>query len=156
MEREPVFTRLLSERNVCKRLYTDKRLVILTGQMIEPAFQNRPCLACGKILHGRADKKFCSDYCRNAYNNNLKAVSSPLIRKINSALLKNRRILETALGAEEMQKLQKEKLLQQGFQFNYFTHTYTNKKGNIYFFCYEYGYLPLEHDWYLLVKRKEN
>ncbi|HET7896454.1 MAG TPA: hypothetical protein VFL47_02255 [Flavisolibacter sp.] len=115
----------------------------------------KTCLACGKALHGRADKKFCNDYCRNAYNNNLKSASSTVVRNINNALLKNRRILEAFLGTEEMQKVPKDKLLQQGFRFTYITHTYTNKKGNTYFFCYEYGYLPLEHDWYLVVKRKE-
>ncbi|MBB1283336.1 hypothetical protein HRH25_03045 [Flavisolibacter sp. BT320] len=124
--------------------------------MLETAAIKRECLACGKSLHGRADKKFCNDYCRNAYNNSQKATTTtPLVRNINNALLKNRRILETALGTEEMQKLPKEKLLQQGFQFRFMTHTYTNKKGNTYFFCYEYGYLPLENDWYLVVKRKE-
>ncbi len=123
--------------------------------MIETAAIKRECLACGKTLHGRADKKFCNDYCRNAYNNGLKAATSPLVRNINNTLLKNRRILEAVLGTEEMQKVPKEKLLQQGFQFRFMTHTYTNKKGNTYCFCYEYGYLPLEHDWYLVVKRKE-
>lgn len=116
----------------------------------------RNCLACGKVLHGRVDKKFCNDYCRNAHNNQVKSAHSPLVRNINNALLKNRRILEATLGKEEMQKVQKEKLLQQGFRFTYITHTYTNKKGNVYCFCYEYGYLPLEHDWYLVVKRKED
>lgn len=123
--------------------------------MPEPASIKRECLACGKVIHGRADKKFCNDYCRNAHNNHLKAATSPLVRNINNALLKNRRILEAALGEEELQKLPKEKLLQQGFQFKFITHTYTNKKGNVYFFCYEYGYLPLENGWLLLVKRKE-
>lgn len=115
----------------------------------------RGCLACGKALHGRADKKFCNDYCRNAYNNNLKAINSPVIRKVNNALLKNRRILEATLGTEGMLKVAKNTLLQEGFQFKFITHTYANKKGDTYFFCYEYGYLPLEHEWYLLVKRKE-
>jgi len=123
--------------------------------MSTTATEKKECLACGKVLHGRADKKFCNDYCRNAYNNSLKAATSPLVRNINNTLLKNRRILEAVLGTEEMQKVPKEKLLQQGFQFRFITHTYTNKKGNIYCFCYEYGYLPLEHDWYLVVKRKE-
>lgn len=123
--------------------------------MTETTGKPKTCGACGKALHGRADKKFCNDYCRNAYNNSLKSAGSTVVRNINNALLKNRRILESALGAEEMQKLPKEKLLQQGFQFKFITHTYTNKKGNTYFFCYEYGYLPLEHNWYLLVKRKE-
>lgn len=123
--------------------------------MIENPVTKRECLACGKTLQGRADKKFCNDYCRNAYNNNLKSASSPVVRNINNALQKNRRILEAVLDTEEMQKVQKEKLLQQGFRFQFMTHTYTNKKGNTYFFCYEYGYLPLDHDWYLVVKRKE-
>jgi predicted nucleic acid-binding Zn ribbon protein len=119
------------------------------------ATHKKACLACGKVLHGRADKKFCNDYCRNAYNNNLKSSTIAVVRNINNVLLKNRRILEAVLGEEEMQKTSKEKLLQQGFQFKYLTHTYTNKKGNIYSFCYEYGYLPLEHDWFLVVKRNE-
>src|SRR5215213_4971593 len=112
----------------------------------------KECLACGKILHGRADKKFCNDYCRNAHNNNLKSASSAVVRNINNILLKNRRILQSVLGEDEIQKISKEKLLQQGFQFKYLTHTYTNKKGNIYSFCYEFGYLPLEHDWFLIVE----
>lgn len=115
----------------------------------------KECLACGKTLHGRADKKFCNDYCRNAYNNNLKSATSTVVRNINNILLKNRRILQAVLGEGEMQKIPKEKLLQQGFQFKYLTHTYVNKKGNVYTFCYEYGYLPLEHDLYLVVKRNE-
>jgi hypothetical protein len=115
----------------------------------------RKCLACDKTLQGRADKKFCNDYCRNAYNNQLKSANSTVVRNINNTLIKNRRILETVLGSEEMIKTNKEKLLQQGFNFKYLTHSYTNKKGNVYFFCYEYGYLPLEHDWFLIVKRKE-
>jgi predicted nucleic acid-binding Zn ribbon protein len=114
------------------------------------------CLACNKPVKGRADKKFCDDYCRNAYNNQLKTSSDKLVININNALKKNRRILESALPAnEEMAKSTKEKLLSRGFQFKYITHTYTNKKGNTYFFCYDYGYLPLENDWYLLVRRKE-
>jgi hypothetical protein len=114
------------------------------------------CLACNKPVKGRADKKFCDDYCRNAYNNQLKTSSDKLVININNALKKNRRILDALLPAqEEMAKTTKEKLLAKGFQFKYITHTYTNKKGNTYFFCYDYGYLPLENDWYLVVKRKE-
>lgn len=115
----------------------------------------KQCLFCGDKISGRTDKKFCNDYCRNAYNNQLKSANTPLVRNINNALIKNRRILEAALGEEEMVKTLREKLQQQGFNFKYFTHNYTNKKGNVYFFCYEYGYLPLEHNWLLIVKRKE-
>ncbi len=30
------------------------------------------CQQCGKPVKGRIDKRFCDDFCRNAYNNNLK------------------------------------------------------------------------------------
>ena len=112
------------------------------------------CLACSKPVKGRTDKKFCDDYCRNNYNNQLKSDTTNLVRNINNALGKNRRILEAFLGKEDMIKTVKDKLLEKGFQFKYITHTFTNKKGNIYFFCYNIGYLPLDNDWYLLVKRK--
>jgi predicted nucleic acid-binding Zn ribbon protein len=118
--------------------------------------QLRLCLTCGKPVKGRTDKKFCDDYCRNNYNNQLRAVNNNLVRNINNALRKNQRILESTIKAgEEMTKTTRDKLLQMGFQFKYMTHLYTNKKGTTYFFCYDYGYLPLEDDWYLLVKRNE-
>ena len=118
--------------------------------------QIKNCLACGKPLKGRVDKRFCDDYCRNSYNNQLKSAGNNLVRNINNALGKNRRILESLLPeGEETAKANKEKLQRLGFQFKYITHTYTNHKGNVYFFCYEYGYLPLENNRYLLVKRKE-
>lgn len=114
------------------------------------------CLNCEKTLRGRTDKKFCDDYCRNNYNNQLKSNTINLVRNINNALGKNRRILEDMFGVDdETVKTTKGKLLQKGFQFKYITHTYTNKKGNIYFFCYDLGYLPLENDWYLLVRQKD-
>ena len=115
------------------------------------------CLACNKLVKGRTDKKFCDDYCRNNFNNQLKSGSTNLVRNINNALGKNRRILESLIPAtEETFKTTKEKLLQKSFQFKYITHTYTNKKGDVYLFCYDYGYLPIGNDWYLLVKRKED
>lgn len=117
---------------------------------------SRQCLACDKPLKGRSDKKFCDDYCRNNYNNQLKADSNNLVRNINNALGKNRRILESTISdGEEMAKITKEKLIEKGFLFKYITHSYTNKKGNTYFYCYDHGYLPLEDGWYLIVKRRE-
>lgn len=114
------------------------------------------CLACGKPVKGRTDKKFCDDYCRNSYNNQLRSRTTNLMRNINHSLGKNRRVLESLLPQnEEITKVHQDKLIERGFHFKYFTHTYTNKKGNIYYFCYDLGYLPLDNDWYLLVKRKE-
>ena len=118
----------------------------------------KTCLACNKPLKGRIDKKFCDDYCRNNYNNHQKSKgsNSSLVRTVNNALLKNRKILEGILsGDEETAKANKEKLQRLGFQFKFITHIYTTKTGKTYFYCYDYGYLPLDNDWYLIVKRKE-
>ncbi|MEO8770492.1 MAG: hypothetical protein ABI402_10420 [Ferruginibacter sp.] len=118
--------------------------------------QSKFCLTCSKPVKGRTDKKFCDDYCRNNYNNHLKADCNNMVRNINHALGKNRRILESMIPEkEEMGKVSKEKLLQEGFQFKYVTHIYKNKKGSTYHFCYDHGYLLLENDWYLIVRRRE-
>lgn len=116
----------------------------------------KKCLACGKALKGRADKKFCDDYCRNAYNNQIKNEHNTYVRHINQVLKRNRNILEDLLGNEGMVKQPKSKFISRGFHFNFHTHQYANKKGQIYYFCYEYGFLPLDADWYLIVKRKED
>src|SRR6188508_673346 len=104
----------------------------------------KKCLACGRPIKGRIDKKFCDDNCRNNYNNQQKAKGShsTYVRNINNTLLKNRKILESILPeGEETAKANKEKLQRLGFQFKYITHTYTTKTGKTYYYCYDHGYL---------------
>lgn len=112
----------------------------------------KACLECGEKIVGRIDKKFCSDYCRNAHNNNLNKDSTNLVRNVNNLLRKNYRILEE-LNPEGKTRLSKSKLLSKGFNFEYFTSIYTTKAGTVYYFVYDQGYLPLEGDYYALVKR---
>lgn len=114
----------------------------------------KTCIECGESFNGRSDKKFCSDMCRNAFNNKLNSDSNNYVRNINHILRKNRRILEDLIP-EETAKVSKQKLMDKGFNFNYYTNTTTTKTGNQYLFCYEYGYLAIEGNYYLLVKRKE-
>src|SRR5215210_5414993 len=105
---------------------------------------SKVCLECSKPLKGRVDKKFCDDFCRNSYNNKLNSDSNSYVRNLNNILRRNRRILEEMIPAtDEMAKTTRQRLLGKGFNLKYMTHTYTNKKGNTYCFCYEYGYLPL-------------
>jgi len=80
--------------------------------------------------------------------------ANPCIRNINNILRKNRRILEELIP-DETAKTTRGRLIEKGFNFQYLTSTYTNRKGMMYYFCYEYGYLPLENDWLFLVKRKD-
>lgn len=114
------------------------------------------CLECSKPLKGRVDKKFCDDNCRNAYNNKQNSDQSNYVRNLNNILRRNRRILQGFIPeGESIGKLPKQKLLSAGFDAIYHTHQYTNKKGDVYHFCYEYGWLPIEGDWVLVVQRKE-
>jgi len=110
------------------------------------------CLECEEKIVGRIDKKFCSDHCRNAYNNKINKDRSNLVRNINNRLRKNYRILEE-LNPTEKTKTSRAKLLAKGFSFDYFTSIYTTKTGTIYYFIYDQGYLPLEGDFYALVRR---
>ncbi|TYB71813.1 hypothetical protein ES676_12285 [Bizionia saleffrena] len=111
------------------------------------------CPECGDKIVGRIDKKFCSDGCRNAYNNKMNKDGKNLIRNINNRLRKNWRILEES-NPDQKTKTTKTKLIQKGFDFNYFTSIYTTKVGTVYYFVYDQGYLPLDNDFYALVKRK--
>jgi len=114
----------------------------------------RKCLECEEEFLGRSDKKFCSDYCRNVYNNRQNLDANKLVRKVNYTLRKNRRILET-LNKTGKTKVHKMKLLDEGFNFAFHTNTYTTKNDKFYVFCYDQGYLKLDGDYYVLVHKKE-
>lgn len=108
------------------------------------------CAECDQKITGRMDKRFCSDQCRNAFNNKLNRDANNYVRQINRKLKKNRRVLEE-LNPKGTSKIHRKKLVERGFDFNFFTSLYTTKKGTVYYFCYEFGYLPLEDDYYALV-----
>ncbi len=115
--------------------------------------EKRTCPECGEPIKGRIDKKFCSDMCRNSFNNKNNSDTNNFVRNINNALRRNRRILESTLQGE-VSKVPRQKLLDKGFNFSYHTSQSTTKNNHTYVFCYEYGYLPLENDVMLIVKRK--
>ena len=113
---------------------------------------SRKCLECEAPLKGRIDKKFCTDYCRNAYNNKVNKDSKNLIRNINNRLRKNYKIL-SELNTTGKTKVTRTKLYNKGFDFNFFTSIYTTKTGNTYYYIYDEGYLALESEMFLLIKR---
>ena len=47
----------------------------------------KKCLECKDPIIGRADKKFCSDQCRNTYNNKLNSDSNNFVRNFFFSLL---------------------------------------------------------------------
>ena len=94
------------------------------------------CHECKTALVGRADKKYCSDYCRSAYHNKHNADSNNFMRNINNILRKNRRILMSFDPSEKSKKVDKVDLLDEGFKFSYYTNEYVTKAGKTYKFCY--------------------
>jgi len=114
----------------------------------------RQCLECALKLSGRKDQKFCSDYCRNTYNNRQNEDATNSMRRINSILRKNRRVL-LALNPSGKRTVDAITLAEEGFNFHYFTNIYTTQKGNTYFFCYDQGYTRTESDQYMLVHKQD-
>jgi hypothetical protein len=102
----------------------------------------RKCLKCGKSIVGRSDKKFCDAYCRNSYNNNGKSLEELNIKRINSTVRKNRRILKS-LSPRGKAIVRKEVLVNLGYNFNYFSSIFKSKNST-YYLCYDYGFRALQ------------
>ncbi|MBP6557112.1 MAG: hypothetical protein KAX93_01430 [Flavobacterium sp.] len=113
---------------------------------------DKTCLECDDKIVGREDKKFCSDGCRNSFNNKINKDTNNYMRNTNNKLRKNYRIL-SELNVEGKSKTTRTKLLSKGFDFDFMTNLLHTKSGNTYYFVYDQGYMALDHDFYVLVKK---
>lgn len=113
----------------------------------------RKCPVCNELILGRSDKKYCSDLCRNSYNNDSLSEVRNKLSRVHAILRRNRRILEELINLK-IRKVSKEKLLRQGFNFYYVTSFEGDRNGNLRYMCYEYGYYATGNDCYMLIKRE--
>lgn len=99
----------------------------------------KKCPVCTDSFVGRSDKKYCSDYCRNVFNNQLHSESGKEMRKTNRILRKNREILDKYLmmGTSKVSLFS---IISEGFQLTYFTNLHKGMKGDEVYFCYDLGY----------------
>ena len=118
------------------------------------ASEKRYCKECGEEIQGRKDKQYCSDYCRAQQFNDRNAAYCNYMRRVNYTIRKNRKIL-SALNPEGKAKTHKMKLVDAGLNFDYFTNVYRTRKGKVYYFCYDQGYVELENDYYALVIKED-
>ncbi|HZV70529.1 MAG TPA: hypothetical protein VFG10_13330 [Saprospiraceae bacterium] len=118
------------------------------------ATEKKYCKECNEQIHGRRDKLYCSDYCRAHHFNNRDVEISNFMRRVNYIIRKNRNILSD-LNTKGKTKAHREKLMDAGINFDYFTNVYRTRAGKVYYFCYDQGYLELEDDYFALVV-KEN
>jgi hypothetical protein len=100
----------------------------------------RVCLDCGAKLLGRSDKKFCSDQCRNNYNNRLNRDQNNFVRNVHAQLNRNRRILSDLFDAGH-HHIHRDALIAQGYNFNFFTHLVETPSGERWSYCFEYGFM---------------
>ncbi len=105
------------------------------------------CLYCEKQLFGRIDKKYCDLHCKSAYQyKKTKENPERFYNKVDNQLRLNRRILKEYNKGGKV-TVRCERLLNLGFNPNFFTHFWRNKKGDVYWFVFEYGFLKrIEND----------
>lgn len=115
----------------------------------------RVCPECNSEFDGRIDKKFCCDQCRNTYNNRLKADELNFSRGINKILRTNRNILAEMYESNKNYKITKNKLIANGFNFNYLTNIYKTKNDKTYYYCYDFGYIVFDDDSISIFQRKD-
>ncbi|MBA7572514.1 hypothetical protein ES708_14297 [subsurface metagenome] len=115
----------------------------------------KKCLCCDKILAGRADKKFCSDYCRATYYYGKKSDFIKFRNRVHEILKKNRDIL-AEINTTGKCVTSKSVLGSKGYNFCHFTNIYRTKGGNVYWLCYDYGFRKIQKgNAYLLVRWQE-
>jgi len=111
------------------------------------------CPVCGILLKGRSDKIYCSTKCKsiNQYEN--RQATEAFYLKVDRQLKINRKILKR-YNKSGFTTIRKSELTTEGFDPKFFTHYWKNKKGDVYLFVYEYGFLKtkdIEKDKYVLV-----
>ncbi len=101
---------------------------------------SKNCPVCDIKVKGRSDKIYCSKKCKsiNQYENRQKTEWFYL--KVERQLKINRKILKKN-NKSGYTIIRKNELLEEGFNPKFFTHYWKNKKGEVYLFVYEYGFL---------------
>ena len=101
----------------------------------------KKCLECERPVSGRADKRYCDDYCRSAYHNKKNRHLQKEVKEVNSILRNNRRVL-AKLYVDELSLVSRTQLVAEGFDFKYATSVENYKDYNCRY-CYEFGVVSL-------------
>jgi hypothetical protein len=103
----------------------------------------KKCKFCQKEIKGRADKKYCDNYCRSSFSNRIRKDSNKLIYVTNRILKKNRRILEALFLSKEGEenKFKSIQFLEMGYNFKFQTHWKEIELDKVCVCCYDYGYV---------------
>jgi len=103
--------------------------------------KERRCLSCNKYLEGRSDKKFCDVHCKSSYQyQQSKQNPSNFYNRVDNQLKLNRKLLKN-YNKSGKSTIRAKTLLDNGFNPKFFTHYWKNKKGEVYLFVYEFGFI---------------
>jgi hypothetical protein len=105
------------------------------------------------VLKGRIDKKFCSANCKSSYQYDKIRNTDQLYYKVDKQLKTNRKILKKYNKVGKT-TLRREVLQNEGFNPNYFTHFRKTATGDVYFYCYDFGFLKMEETTSTELKQK--
>lgn len=107
--------------------------------------EERTCPVCSTLVKGRTDKVFCSNKCKSIDQYAKRQETEQFYLQVDRQLKINRKILKRYNKAG-FTTLRKSELINQGFNPNFFTHYWKNKKGDVYLFVYEYGFLETKNN----------
>ncbi|HLU81619.1 MAG TPA: hypothetical protein VK010_06040 [Flavobacteriaceae bacterium] len=115
----------------------------------------RKCKICGKTLHGRSDKTFCSVSCKNEYHKQLRNTTKQAAFQINGYLKRNYAILLEMLDGNKSQtKVYRNLLEKKKFRFKYHTHFHINSKNKTFFYVYDLAWMEFSDDEVLVVRKR--
>ncbi|MEH6513264.1 hypothetical protein [Maribacter arcticus] len=98
------------------------------------------CPVCGTEVKGRSDKKYCSVKCKSIHQYEQRQETEAFFLKVDRQLKINRKLLRR-FNKSGFTTIRSSELISQGFDPKFFTHYWKNKKGEVYLFVYEYGFL---------------
>ncbi|MFT7085869.1 MAG: putative nucleic acid-binding Zn ribbon protein [Vicingaceae bacterium] len=105
--------------------------------------KGKNCPICNSQIKGRKDKIFCSPNCKSIQQYEVKREKEQLFFQVDAQLKANRKILKK-YNKTGKTTLRRQVLHQEGFDPNYFTHFRKTAAGDVYFYCYDYGFLKIE------------
>ncbi len=106
---------------------------------------DKKCPVCGSLVRGRTDKIFCSTKCKSIKQYESRQQDEKFYLRVDRQLKINRKLLKR-YNRSGFTTIRKSELTAKGFDPKFFTHYWKNKKGDVYLFCYDYGFLFLERD----------
>ena len=103
------------------------------------------CPICDTSVKGRSDKKFCSTKCKSIDQYEKRHETEDFYLMVERQLRTNRKLLKS-YNKSGFTTIRKSELTREGFNPKFFTHYWKNKKGDIYLFVYEYGFLSTRNN----------